>query len=197
MHRRNALLSVYSKDGIDTFAKGLCDLGWTMFSSGGTAKFLRAANVEVTDVSSLVGGEAILGHKVVTLSREVHAGLLAYDTPEDLAELERLRIPWLDLVCVDLYPLEEAIRTRGENPDAIREMTDIGGPTMLRSAAKGRRIVIADPSDRAMVLGLLQINGNLSTRQREKLAAKAEQIVGEYCLTSAQYLSCQLKRQAQ
>ncbi len=189
MNRKNALLSVFHKQGIDAFAKSLHDLGWTIYSSGGTAKFLRDAGLDVIDVATLVGGGAILGHKVVTLSREVHAGLLAYDTPEEVAELERLGIPWIDLVCVDLYPLEDAIREKGDDPEAVRNMTDIGGPTMLRSAAKGRRIVIADPTDRNRVIDLLVTHGDVDAQERNVLAAKAEFIVANYCLASARYAS--------
>ena len=104
-----ALISVYNKEGIVEFAKELADLGFKILASGGTAKVLAEAGIEVTDVATIVGGGPILGHRVVTLSREIHAGLLARDTDEDRAELERLKIPWIDLVCVDLYPLEEAI----------------------------------------------------------------------------------------
>lgn len=189
MFKKNALISVFHKDGIDVFAKALRDLGWTVYSSGGTAKFLRDAGLEVIDVATLVGGGAILGHKVVTLSREVHAGLLAYDTAEDQAELERLNIPWLDLVCVDLYPLGDAIRTKGDNPEAVRDMTDIGGPTMLRSAAKGRRIVICDPTDRQRVIDYLVAEGDLPPAERDRLAAKVEFTVAKYALDSARYIS--------
>jgi len=95
------------------FAKELVALGFDILASGGTAKVLSEAGIKVTDVASLVGGGAILGHRVVTLSREIHAGLLARDTDEDCTELNRLHIPWIDLVCVDLYPLEEEITKPG------------------------------------------------------------------------------------
>ncbi|QQS18123.1 hypothetical protein IPL68_05810 [Candidatus Saccharibacteria bacterium] len=107
---QNALLSVYDKTGIAEFAKGLHELGWNIISSGGTAKVVAEAGVPVTDVAELVGGEAILGHRVVTLSREIHSGLLAdAEKPEDLAELKERGIPFIDLVAVDMYPLEEEI----------------------------------------------------------------------------------------
>src|SRR5208283_4097843 len=99
-----ALLSVFHKTGIVEFAKSLVALGWRILASGGTAKTLSEAGVTVQDVASLVGGQAILGHRVVTLSREVHAGLLARPTDEDAKEMEQLGIPYIDLVCVDLYP---------------------------------------------------------------------------------------------
>src|SRR4030042_7172780 len=135
----NALLSVDDKEGIGEFGNGLLDLGFTLYASGGTARVLVEAGLTVHDVSELVKGEAILGHRVVTLSREVHAGLLATD--EQLDELtNRLGLPRLDLVCVDLYPLKKEIAKEGSTRESVTEMTDIGGPTMLRSGAKGRRV---------------------------------------------------------
>jgi len=184
-----ALLSVYNKEGITYFAKELHKLGWRIISSGGTANEIKKAEIPVTDVAELVGGGAILGHRVVTLSRQVHAGLLAQDTPEDRAELERLGIPWIDMVCVDLYPLQEEIKKADATRESIIEKTDIGGPTMLRSAAKGRRIVICDPYDREPVLDWLKAGKPDEDNFITKLAAKAEMIVAEYCLASAKYHS--------
>jgi len=196
MKTKTALISVYNKQGIAEFAKQIQDLGFKILASGGTAKELISAGIKVTDVASLVGGGAILGHRVVTLSREVHAGLLARDIKEDREELEKLRIPFIDLVCVDLYPLKAEIEKLGnleigptEAREAIIEKTDIGGPTMLRSAAKGRRIVVCDPADRQTVIDWLK-NGE---PDKEKfvtlLAAKSEAVVADYCLQSARYHS--------
>ena len=103
MKKSTALISVYHKEGIVEFALALIALGFEIISSGGTATHLKNAGVLVRDVSELVGGGAILGHRVVTLSREVHAGLLATESDADIAELEKLNIPRLDLVCNDLY----------------------------------------------------------------------------------------------
>jgi phosphoribosylaminoimidazolecarboxamide formyltransferase/IMP cyclohydrolase len=186
---RIALLSVYDKSGIVEFAESLVKLGWELYSSGGTAKALIAAGVPVKDVSALVGGGAILGHRVVTLSRELHAGLLARDTAEDQAELRRLGVPYIDLVCVDLYPLAAEIARPGSTPDSVIEQTDIGGPTMLRSAAKGRRIVVSRAADRADVLAWLKDGEPDGAAFRTKLAARAESVVAGYTLTSARYLS--------
>ncbi|HMH30883.1 MAG TPA: bifunctional phosphoribosylaminoimidazolecarboxamide formyltransferase/IMP cyclohydrolase, partial [Methylomirabilota bacterium] len=134
-----ALLSVYDKTGIVEFAQGLAGLGWQVYASGGTAKAIQEAGVAVTDVSELVGGSAILGHRVVTLSREISAGLLAdKSSQEDLDEMKSLNLPIIDLVCVDMYPLEEATTKPGSTKQEVVLKTDIGGPTMLRSAAKGR-----------------------------------------------------------
>ncbi len=187
--KRSALLSVYDKTGIVEFADGLVDLDWTIYASGGTAKALSDAGTPVRDVAELVGGGAILGHRVVTLSREIHAALLARPVEEDLAELEQLGIPFIDLVCVDLYPLAEEIAKSDATPESVIEKTDIGGPTMLRSAAKGRRIVIATPTLRREVLEWLRSGEPEPKAYRNDLAALAEAIVADYCLTSARYLS--------
>ncbi len=184
-----ALLSVYHKTGIVEFAKSLVALGWRILASGGTAKTLSEAGIPVQDVASLVGGKAILGHRVVTLSREVHAGLLARVTEEDKKEMAQLGIPYIDLVCVDLYPLHDEIRKPGSTLESVIEKTDIGGPTMLRSAAKGRRIVICDPADRQFVIQWLKKGRPDNNKVIAMLCAKAEYIVSEYCLASARYHS--------
>lgn len=185
----NALISVYDKNGIVEFADGLAKQGWKVYASGGTAKKIGEAGVTVTDIEELVGGEAILGHRVVTLSREVYAGLLA-DTakPEDLAELSRLGIPLIDLVCVDMYPLEEEIAKRGATVKDVIEQTDIGGPTLLRAAAKGRRIVLSVAEQRQEVLDWLGAGKPDEDIFLEELAARAEYEVSRYTLTLAKYL---------
>lgn len=184
----NALLSVYDKMGIAEFAKGLHKLGWNIISSGGTAKVVAEAGVPVTDVAELVGGEAILGHRVVTLSREVHSGLLAdADKPEDLAELKERGIPFIDLVAVDMYPLEEEIASGNATLASVIEKTDIGGPTMLRAGAKARRIVLSRVSQRSEVLQWLE-NGKPDEKAfRDKLCAVAEYECARYILISAKY----------
>jgi len=188
--KKTALISVYYKEGVEKFAKNLVDLGWKILASGGTAKYLAEHGIKVKDVAEVVGGKAILGHRVVTLSREIHAGLLARrGNKGDLGELGKLGIPFIDLVCVDLYPLEVAIAKPDANYEAVIEATDIGGPTLLRSAAKGRRIVICDPRDRKNVIKKLKTNGDLNEKERRKLAAKAEYIVARYCLESAKFHS--------
>jgi phosphoribosylaminoimidazolecarboxamide formyltransferase/IMP cyclohydrolase len=187
---RTALLSVYDKKGIIDFAKGLLALGnWQIMASGGTALTLKGAGIAVKDVADLVGGGAILGHRVVTLSREVHAGLLAQPTKADLKELRNLGIPFIDLVCVDLYPLAEEVAKPSATMESVIEKTDIGGPTMLRSAAKGRRIVISQPSQRNQVLAWLKAGEPDSKNFLDKLAADAEAVIADYCIDSARYSS--------
>lgn len=185
---KTALISVYHKAGIAEFARSLQELGITIYASGGTAKHLKAAGIEVKDVATLVGGEAILGHRVVTLSREVHAGLLATDSQADEGELTNLDIPRIDLVCVDLYPLEQEIAKQESTLLSVIEQTDIGGPTMIRSAAKGERIVICDPADRQTVVDWLRA-GQPDDKLINRLAAKGEFVVSKYCAASANYRS--------
>jgi phosphoribosylaminoimidazolecarboxamide formyltransferase / IMP cyclohydrolase len=184
-----ALLSVYNKEGIVEFAKEIQDLGFKILASGGTAKVLADSGIEVQDVASLTGGGAILGHRVVTLSREIYAGLLSRDNEEDNSELEKLKIPRIDLVCVDLYPLEAEILSPSSTPQSVIEKTDIGGPTLLRAAAKGRRVVICDPADRMKVVEWLKNGEPEKEKFLDSLAAKAEFIVAKYALSSARYHS--------
>lgn len=187
MKKRTALISVYHKEGITEFAQRLSALGFEILASGGTAKHLIAAGVQVKDVASLVGGGAILGHRVVTISREVHAGLLATRTDADIQEMEQLGLPFIDLVCVDLYPLQAEIAKTGSTPESVINLTDIGGPTMLRSGAKGRRIVVCDPIDRQPVIDWLENACPDEGIFIDALAAKAEFVVANYCLLSAAY----------
>lgn len=188
--KKTALISVFNKENIEKFAKGLVELGWEVISSGGTAKYLAENGIKIKDVAEIVGGKAILGHRVVTLSREIHAGLMARsEVLEDMGELEKLNIPFIDLVCVDLYPLEEAIAKSDATYETVIESTDVGGPTMIRSAAKGGRIVICDPADRKKVIEKLKNNGDLKKEERIELAAKSEYVISKYCLKSARFHS--------
>ncbi len=184
------MLSVYDKNGIVEFAEGLVKLGWQIYASGGTARTIHEHGLAVTDISKLVGGQAILGHRVVTLSREIAAGLLANPASEsDRQELATLNIPLIDLVCVDMYPLEETINNKEASKSDVIEKTDIGGPTMLRAAAKGRRIVLSSPEQRQLVLQWLQDNKPNEEQFIDNLVARAEYEVTRYVFTSAMYHS--------
>lgn len=186
-HERTALLAVFNKEGIVDFAKGLIDLRWRLLASGGTAKYLGDNGVIVRDVAELAGGQPILGHRVVTLSRRIHAGLLARDTREDRRELERLGVPLIDLVCVDLYPLEQEISKAGSTLESVIEMTDVGGPTLLHAAAKGQRIVLCDAKDRPRLLDWLHAGQPDQTIIMERLAGKAELTVSAYIALAGAY----------
>ena len=188
MKKRTALLSVYDKTGIVEFAQGLLALpgGWEILASGGTAKALTEAGIPVTDTGTIVGGP-ILGHRVVTLSREIHAGLLAKNNEADRAELDSLGIRYIDLVCCDLYPLKAEIAKNGSTKESVVEQTDMGGPAMIRSAAKGDRIVICDPADRERVIQWLSSGEPNKESFIGMLHAKAEFVIADYVLTSARY----------
>ncbi|MGC9968766.1 MAG: hypothetical protein ABSC29_03510 [Minisyncoccia bacterium] len=188
MGTKTALLSVYNKTGIAEFAQALISRGWNILASGGTARVLRLGGVAVRDVGDIVG-KPILGHRVVSLSREVHAALLSRPTSDDEAELARLGLPRIDLVCVDLYPLNAAITDPQATRSSVIEMTDVGGPTMLHSAAKGERIVICDPADRQAVIDWLDAGCPDQESFIDQLDAKADAIVAAYCLISSWFRS--------
>jgi len=158
-----ALLSVSDKSGLGEFAKGLADLGWELVSTGGTAKALRAAGLQVVDVSDVTGFPEMMDGRVKTLHPSVHGGLLARrDNPEHMAALTEHGIAPIDLVAVNLYPFRETVARKGVTAEQAIENIDIGGPSMLRSAAKnfGSVWVIADPNDYTRVLAAIQADDN-------------------------------------
>jgi len=187
--QKTALISVYNKEGIADFAKSLIDLGWKIISSGGTAKHLSDSGIAVIDVANITGMSAILSHRVATLHPKIHGGLLALNTPEHLAELEKYDIPWIDMVCADFYPLEEEINNPKATSKSVIEKTDIGGPTMIRSGAKGRRITICDSMDRVKVIEWLKAGEPNHEEFLNNLSAKAEAIIARYCSISGEYHS--------
>ena len=182
-----ALLASYEKDApLLRLAGLLAKNGWSLLGSSGTAKYLGDNGILCRDVAEIVG-KPILGHRVVTLGRELHAALLA--KPEDYDELHKLRIEPIDLVYVTLYPLEKTITDPLATPADVIEKTDIGGPTLLRSAAKGRRLALSSP---AQIDELDRWLGNGAKEPErlalaEKFAAAAERRVAEYVGASADY----------
>lgn len=181
-----ALLASFGKeDNILRLGKLLKGSGWNLLGSAGTAKYLNENGIDCRDVSEIVG-PPILGHRVVTLSREIHAALLS--SSNDAAEMQRLGIEPIDLVYVTLYPLEEAI-ARGATPEEIVEKTDIGGPTLLRSAAKGRRLALSSISQIDDIERWLESGSSENERIRlaGKFAAAAERRVADYVGISASY----------
>ncbi|MEI8270519.1 MAG: hypothetical protein WCG45_04055 [bacterium] len=184
-----AFLSVYHKDGIDIFAKDLIDLGWKIMSSSGTASYLKERNIDTMDLATFVG-EPIFGHRVVSLSREFYAMLLARtDNKEDMDELKSLGLNPISLVCCDMYPLKKEIEKSDVTLEGVIEKTDIGGPTMIRAAAKGDRITIANIEDRENVIEWLRNDMPDRDNFKRELASKAEFTVAKYCMDSANYLS--------
>jgi phosphoribosylaminoimidazolecarboxamide formyltransferase/IMP cyclohydrolase len=173
---RRALLSVSDKTGLVDFAAALFKAGVELVSTGGTAKTIAAAGIAVRDVSELTGFPEIMDGRVKTLHPGVHGGLLGIrDDPDHVAAMESHAIAAIDLVVVNLYPFE-AVRAAGGDYASVVENIDIGGPAMLRAAAKNHAYVavVTDPEDYAPLLNALELNfGSLSLEFRKKLAAKA------------------------
>lgn len=161
---RRALISVYDKAGIVDLARGLVDLGWELVSSGGTASLLADDGVPVTEVAEVTGAPEMLGGRVKTLHPDIHGGILAdRSNPDHLADLEGRDIAPIDLVVANLYPFTS---------EPSIELIDIGGPTMVRAAAKNHAHVgvVVDPSDYGPVLAELRSEGVLSDGTRRRLA---------------------------
>ena len=193
---RRAMISVYDKTGVAEFAKALADMGVEIISSGGTAKTIEAAGVPVRYVQEWTGFPEMLGHRVVTLHPKVHGAILALrDDPEHQADIEKYGIEPLDLVCVSLYPFEDAIAKDGcELADAV-EMIDIGGPTMVRAAAKNHKFVtvVTDQAQYNLVLDEMRANGGqVSFDLRQQLARQAFALTCHYDSVISGYLAEQL-----
>jgi len=190
MKERNAFLSVYDKEGIVEFAKGLVELGFKLYSSGGTAAKLKENGLNTVDVSVLTGFPPILGHRVVTLHPNVHGGILAKDTPEHNEELAKYGMHRFNLVCVNLYPLQEEVESEDATVESVIEKTDIGGPTLLRAAAKNYEnvIVVSDPDDMDKVLSMLSKDKSVSKEVRLALAVKVFRLMENYNKAGADFL---------
>ncbi|MDR2092793.1 MAG: bifunctional phosphoribosylaminoimidazolecarboxamide formyltransferase/IMP cyclohydrolase [Azoarcus sp.] len=172
-----ALISVSDKKGILGFAKGLASLGVELLSTGGTARLLKEEGLTVTEIGDYTGFPEMLDGRVKTLHPKVHGGILARrDLPGHLETLEAHDIPPIDLVCVNLYPFQDVIQQDDVTLAKAIENIDIGGPAMMRSAAKNYEgvAVVADPADYAAVLDEMRINdGALTRATRFRLAKKA------------------------
>jgi len=171
-----ALISVWDKTGLDGFAKGLASLGWELVASGGTAAHIEELGLPVTRVESLTDFPEMLGGRVKTLHPRIHAGILARREVEaDLVALEEHGIEAFDLVCVNLYPFEQVAREHGVREEEAVEMIDVGGPSMLRGAAKNFAHVapVCRPADYEPVLAELREAGSLTPETRRRLAATA------------------------
>lgn len=177
-----ALLSVYDKTGIGDLAAGLHRAGWRVLSSGGTAHEVAARGVPVTDVAELTGFPAILGHRVVTLHPKIHGGILADTTdPSHRADLAEYGIEAIDMVVVNLYPFAS---------DPGVDLIDIGGPAMVRAAAKNhdRVAVVVDPADYEGVLAEIAVGGEVGDATRKNLARKAFATTAAYDTAIAAWL---------
>ncbi len=185
-----AIISVSDKAGVTEFAKELSQLGFDLFSTGGTRKALVEAQVAVKSVSEITGFPEILNGRVKTLHPAVHGGILARrDLPAHMQELAENNMETIDLVAVNLYPFVQTVAKEGVTIEKALENIDIGGPTMIRAAAKNFPgvIVVVDPADYPLVLEQLK-KGDIDLAERKRLAQKAFQHVAIYDTAISQYL---------
>jgi phosphoribosylaminoimidazolecarboxamide formyltransferase / IMP cyclohydrolase len=171
-----ALLSVSDKTGLIDLARGLAARGFGLVSTGGTARAIRDAGIDVTDVAEVTGAAEMLDGRVKTLHPRIHAGVLAdLHDPSHRAQLAEQGIEPFSLVVVNLYQFEQAARRPGVGDEELIEEIDIGGPTLLRAAAKnhGSVAVVCDPADYAAVLAEIDAHGAISAATRRRLALKA------------------------
>jgi phosphoribosylaminoimidazolecarboxamide formyltransferase/IMP cyclohydrolase len=185
-----AILAPYDKSGLKEFAFALAELGFDIYSTSGTQKHLAETGLPVHTISSLTGFPEILDGRVKTLHPMVHGGILARrDRPEHMEELQRSEIPPIDLVCVNLYPFRETVAKPDVTMEDALENIDIGGPTMLRAAAKNHPsvLVLVDPADYETVIDHLR-DGEVPDGFRRALAVKAFQHVANYDTAIARYL---------
>jgi phosphoribosylaminoimidazolecarboxamide formyltransferase / IMP cyclohydrolase len=186
-----ALISVSDKRGVVAFARGLIDLGWEIVSTGGTAAALRASDVPVVQVEQLTGFPELLDGRVKTLHPVIHAALLARrDLPEHSSALKQHDIEPIDLVAVNLYPFQLTISNPDVTLEDALENIDVGGPSMLRSAAKNHASVlpVVDPTDYPIVLELLR-RGTIDSSTRREFAAKVFAHTSDYDAAIAGYLT--------
>ena len=187
-----ALISVHDKTGVVEFARGLAALGAEIISTGGTARLLRESGIAVEDVAEVTGFPEMLDGRVKTLHPKVHGGLLARrELPEHVAALERHGIRPIDLVAVTLYPFEQTVARTGVTLEEAIENIDIGGPSMIRGAAKNHAhvAVLTDPAQYGPVLDeLRKADGTLSDETRFRLAAEAFRRTAQYDAAIAAYL---------
>jgi len=181
---RRALISVSDKTGVADFARGLAELGVELISTGGTAAALREAGLEVRDVADLTGSPEILDGRVKTLHPRLHAGLLSVrDDESHQATMESEGIEPIDLVCVNLYPFEQVVAGREVTESQAVENIDVGGPTMIRAAAKNHRwvaVVVRPESYDAVVAELEEQAGSISLETRHWLANEAFAVTARY-----------------
>ena len=186
-----ALISVSDKSGVVEFAQRLRSAGWEIIATGGTMKLLREKGVEVINISDVTGFPEICDGRVKTLHPKVHGGLLARrDNPSHLQALKENGIEFIDMVCVNLYPFRQTIAKPDVTMEDAIENIDIGGPSMLRSAAKNYKdvTVVCDPADYETVIGQIEASGNTDVETRLKLSAKAFTHTALYDSCIASYL---------
>jgi phosphoribosylaminoimidazolecarboxamide formyltransferase/IMP cyclohydrolase len=182
MQIRSALISVYSKDGLEPIIRRLHELGVQLYSTGGTQTYIQKLGIQATSVESLTGYPSILDGRVKTLHPAVFGGILARREPDHLAQLAQYNIPEIDCVIVDLYPFEETV-ANSSDPAEIIEKIDIGGVSLIRAAAKNWKdvVVVGSKDEYKMFLDLLNDqNGEFSAYNRRELARRAFKATSNY-----------------
>jgi phosphoribosylaminoimidazolecarboxamide formyltransferase/IMP cyclohydrolase len=189
--KRRALISVSDKRGLEDFAWGLSELGYEIISTGGTARALQERGIPVTPVSAVTGFPEILEGRVKTLHPKIHGGILAKRVPEHLKQLEEQGIGLIDLVVVNLYPFRETVSRPGVTLEEAIENIDIGGPSLVRAAAKNYTYVavVVNPDRYPLVLEQLRSKGEVDPATRFELAVEAFAHTAAYDAAIAQYLS--------
>lgn len=190
---KRALISVSDKTGLVEFAKALVELDYEILSTGGTARALRDAGVAVVEVSDVTKFPEILDGRVKTLHPIIHAGILARGTEEHMQTLKDMDITPIDLVVINLYPFEATIAREGVDQQTAIENIDIGGPTMVRAAAKNheRVSIVVDPAQYDDVIAALGSDEGITLAQRQKLAMRAFEMTARYDAAISQYLVSQ------
>ncbi len=189
---RRAIISVYDKAGVEEFVRDLASLGFEIVSSGGTARFLRGRGLTVTDVEQVTGFPEMLDGRVKTLHPKIHGGILARrEVPDHLAQLEKHSIIPIDVVAVNLYPFAEVRRKPGATEEEIFENIDIGGPSLVRSAAKNHQAVAVAtrPEHYKLIVDDLRKLGEVSLAVKRELARQAFKLCSEYDAEIAGYFS--------
>ena len=189
-----ALFSVSDKRGVVDFARQLRESGWEIVATGGTMKLLQDSGIEVINISQVTGFPEICDGRVKTLHPKVHGGLLAQrDNPEHLAALRSNEIEFIDLVCVNLYPFAQTIGKEGVTMEEAVENIDIGGPSMLRSAAKNWQdvTVVCNPDNYPSIIEEIRQGGNTTPQTRLRLSAEAYTHTAEYDMKIAAYMRSQ------
>ena len=189
--KKRAIISLTDKTGVTDFARSLVELGFEILSTGGTWKVIHEAGIPVTQVSDVTGFPECLDGRVKTLHPMIHAGILAMrSNPEHMAQLEKLGVTPIDVVAINLYPFKQTVLKPGVERAEVIENIDIGGPTMLRAAAKNYQdvSVIVDPADYATVIDELRANGSVSVETNLRLAYKVFNHTAAYDTLIQSYL---------
>lgn len=189
---KRALISVYDKDGIVDFAKGLTKLGIEIISTGGTSKVLKDAGIPIVEIDEVTNFPEILGGRVKTLNPNIHGGILyRRDLDSDVETVSEMGIGPIDLIVNNLYPFEETIKKLGVSQEEIIENIDIGGPSMIRAGGKNFKYVttIIDPSDYGLVLSQIEENGDTDLETRSYLARKVFNYTSYYDTLISNYFN--------